>query len=203
MRRRISAVVIGLLAALAIAGPAFADTTPGPGGPGGNFRQSGDALYFDAGAGSCSGSTCTDTFVYGSVVEFKDGTSEASVCVDQFTYAARTGRSSGFFSGCALVAPDIAADTSSVSVDVMIQGETCGRRSCTPDEVTLSVSLAAISDANAYSFTQKNQFGTCTDTVRVKGIASDVEGSLVVDGVEQYAFGRVGSESFSVSTRCK
>jgi hypothetical protein len=201
MGRRISAVVIGLLMAVAVAGSASADTTPG--GPGGNFRESGEALYFDAGAGSCSANTCTETFIFGSVVELKDGTTIADVCVDQFTYASRTGRVSSSFFGCAQVTPDIADDTSSASVDVTIEGDRCARRTCTTDEVTVSLSLTAVSSPNAYSFSQKNQFENCTDTVRVRGISSSAEGTLTVDGVEQSAFGSIGSESFTVSTRCK
>ncbi len=200
MRRRISAVLLGLLAALAVAGPAFADTGPGPGG---DFRESGDALYFNSGASGCSGSTCTETSVSGSIVTLKSGTTHAEVCVDQFTFAARTGRFISAFFGCAQVAPDIAADTSSASVDVTIEGETCGRRTCTPDELTISLSLTAISDPSAYSFSTKNTFDNCTDTVRVRGIVSEAEGTLTVDGTDQAAFGQIGSESFAVSTRCR
>lgn len=201
MRRRISAVVLGLLAALALAGPAFADTTPG--GPGENFRQSGDALYFNASGGTCDGSTCTDTFVSGALVEFSDGSTLEEICVDQFTYAARTGRFISSFFGCAPVAPDIAEDTSSASAEVTVQGDRCGRRTCTADEVTVSLSLTAIGDPNSYSFSQKNEFDTCVDTVRVRGESSDAEGTLTVDGVETAAFGQIGSESFAVSTRCR
>jgi hypothetical protein len=201
MRRRISAVVLGLFAALALAGPAFADTTPG--GPGENFRQSGDALYLNAFGGTCDGSTCTDTFISGYIVEFNDGTSITEVCVDQFTYAARTGRFISSFFGCAPVAPDIAEDTSSASAEVTVQGDRCGRRTCTSDEVSVSLSLTAVGDPNSYSFSQKNEFGTCVDTVRVRGESSDAEGPLTVDGVEMVAFGQIGSESFAVSTRCR
>lgn len=201
MRRRISAAVLGLFTVLAVAAPVFADTTPG--GPGGNFRESGDALYFNASGGECEGSTCTDTFVFGHIVEFNDGTTITEVCVDQVTYAARTGRFISSFFGCAPVAPDIAEDTSSVSAEATIEGETCGRRTCSADEVTVSVSLTAFGDPNSYSFSQKNEFGDCVDTVRVRGESSDAEGTLTVDGTELFAFGQIGSESFAVSTRCR
>ncbi len=202
MRRRISAVVLGLFTVLVAAAPVFADTTPGPGGPGGNFRESGDALYFGASGGECDRSTCTDTFVFGHDVELNDGTTITEVCVDQFTYASRTGRLISSFFGCAPVAPDIAEDTSSVSAEATIQGDSC-RRTCTADEVTVSVSLTAFGDPNSYSFTQKNEFGDCVDTVRVRGESSDAEGTLTVDGTELFAFGNIGSESFAVSTRCR
>ena len=203
MGRRISAVVIGLLMALAVAAPVFADTTPGPGGPGENFRQSGDALYFNAFAGSCEGSTCTDTFISGAIVDFSDGSSIDEVCVDQFTYAARTGRFISSFFGCAQGAASIAEDTSSASADVTVQGETCGRRTCSADEVSVSVELTAISDPVPYSFSERNTFGNCTDTVRVRGESSEAEGTLILDGDEQLVFGQIGSESFTVTTRCK
>ena len=49
MRRRLLGVIVGSVLALAIAGPALADTVPGPG----NFRDSGDRTFLYA-FGSCT-----------------------------------------------------------------------------------------------------------------------------------------------------
>jgi hypothetical protein len=131
------------------------------------------------------------------------GGSDAYVCVDQFTYAVRGGGRFSSFFGCAAVAPTIAKDLSSASASATVQGDTCGRRTCTADELSVSVSLASIGDPNSYSYTQKNEFGNCVDTYRVRGEAADAEGTMVVDGTSLLAYGQIGSESYSFSTRCR
>ncbi|MFL5684418.1 MAG: hypothetical protein ACJ77D_00010 [Chloroflexota bacterium] len=203
MHRRIVAVLVGCLCALAVAGPAFADTVPGP-GPG-NFRDSGSSLYLGASSSECGQSTCTDTNVYGSITTLRGGETSAVVCVDQFTYPQHGGGSSSSLSGCADVAPDIASDLSSGSVDATILAEQCGRQRCSNQEVELSVSaeLTAVSGLNAYSYTQKQQYQNCTDSYRVRGEASDAEGSIVVDGTTFDAFGQLGHETFAFSSRCR
>jgi hypothetical protein len=198
MRRRFFAVIVGLLSALAIAGPALADTVPGPG----NFRDSGSSTYLNAFGSVCGQTTCTDTNVYASTTDLQGGDSFAYVCVDQFTYPLRGGGRFRSLSGCADVGPDIASDLSSGSVEATFLADACGRRSCSTVEVSLSVSLTAFGSPNAYSYTQKNQFENCTDTYRVKGQAAEAEGTIVLNGVSIDAFGNIGSESFAFSSRC-
>ncbi|HET9520235.1 MAG TPA: hypothetical protein VFO73_04230 [Candidatus Limnocylindrales bacterium] len=199
MGRRIGAVAFGLLLSVALAAPVLADTTPDPG----NYRESGSALYVNAGASECGQTTCTDTFVYGAIVELQGGGSDAYVCVDQFTYPLRGGGRVDYFFGCASVAPDIAHDLSSASVDVTIFGESCGRRTCTPAEKSVAMSLTAFGDPNSYSSTQKNEYGNCIDTYRIRGQASDAEGTIEIDGASLFAFGQIGEESFTFSSRCR
>jgi hypothetical protein len=199
MRRRLSAVVLGLLATLVIAAPVFADTVPGPG----NFRDSGTSDYVNAFASECGQTTCTDTFVYGSIVDLQGGETFAYVCIDQFTYSIRGGGRFQSLSGCAEgTAPDIASDLSSATIDATILADSCGRRTCSTVEVSLSLSLAAIGDPNSYSYTQKNEYQNCVDTYRVKGEAADAEGTLVINGSSLAAYGQIGSESWAFSTRC-
>ena len=199
MRRRLLAVCLGLLSALAIAGPALADTVPGPG----NFRDSGDSTYLSSFGSVCGQSTCTDTNIYGSNTDLQGGDSFAFVCVDQFTYPIRGGGRFRSLSGCADIGPDVASDLSSGSAEATILADSCGRRSCTTIEVSLSVSLDAVGSPNAYSYTQKNQYQNCTDTYRVRGEAADAEGTIVLNGASIDAFGQLGSESFAFSTRCR
>ena len=200
MRRRLFALGIGVLSALAVAGPAFADTSPGPG----NFRDSGRSDYFNAYASDCGQNTCTDTNVYGQVTDLQSGDSFVSICFDQFTYPLRQGGPVSDLSGCTEVAPTIAGDLSSASADVTILAQQCGRRSCSGESsVSVSVDLAAISSPNAYSYTQKQQYENCTDTYRVRGQAADAAGTITVDGASLDAFGNIGSETFAFSTRCR
>jgi hypothetical protein len=200
MRRRLLAIGIGVLSALAVAGPAFADTSPGPG----NFRDSGSTDYLNAWASVCSQSSCTDTSIYAQVTDLQGGDSFVSVCFDQFTYPARQGGQVSDLSGCTEVAPTIAKDLSSASLDVTILAQQCGRRTCSGEtSVSVSVDLTAIGSPNAYSYTQKNQYQNCTDTYRVRGQAADAEGTITVDGASLDAFGQIGSETFAFSTRCR
>lgn len=198
MRRRLSAVVLGLVSVLLLAAPAYADTVPGPG----NFRDSGSSEYVNAGSTECGTTTCTDTFIYGSTTDLQGGGSYSYVCVDQFTYPLRGGGRFKSLSGCAEVAPTIASDLSSASVDATILADSCGRRTCSTVEVSVSLSLAAISDPNAYSYTQKQEYENCVDTYRVKGQSADAEGTMVVNGSSLDAFGQIGSETFAFSSRC-
>ena len=69
-------------------------------------------------------------------------------------------------------------------------------------EVSVSLSLAAISDPNSYSYTQKQEYENCVDTYRVKGQSADAEGTMVVNGSSLDAFGQIGSETFAFSSRC-
>jgi hypothetical protein len=202
MRRRLTAVLVGCLCALAITGTALADTSPGP-GPG-NFRDSGDSLYMYAFASECGQATCTDTNVYGQVTDLRGGDTFSIVCFDQFTYQIRGGGGFSSLSGCAEgVGPDIASDLSSGSIEATIVAQECGRHSCSQEvELSVSADLTAVSGPNAYSYTQKNQYENCTDTYRVRGEASDAEGTISFDGTTLDAFGQLGDESFAFSSRC-
>lgn len=199
MRRRLSAVVLGLVSAFALAGPVLADTGPGPG----NFRDSGSSVFVNAGASTCGTTTCTDTFVFGSTTILKGGDTFANVCVDQFTYPLRGGGRFKSLSGCADIGPDVAADLSSASVDTTFLADSCGRRSCSTVQVSVSLSLATVGAPNVYSYTQKNQFENCTDTYKVKGQSAEAEGTIVVNGTSMDAFGSIGAESFVFSSRCR
>ena len=204
MRRRLFAVLVGCLSALMLTGTVFADTGPGP-GPG-NFRDSGSSVYFNASSFDCGPSTCTDTYVSGWVTTARSGDSFTSVCFDQFTYQSHGGGASSYLSGCTDVdaTVDVASDLSSGSVAAVIVAQECGRRTCT-NEVELSVSaeLTAVSDPNAYSYTQKQQYENCTDTYRVRGEASEAQGSITVDGSTLEAYGQLGAETFAYSSRCR
>jgi hypothetical protein len=199
MRRRISALVLGLLSVFVLAAPVLADTGPGPG----SFRDSGDTVYINAGATQCGQTTCTDTFVSGQTTNTKSGDSFAVVCVDQFTYPIKGGSKFKALSGCADGGPTVASDLSSASADATILADSCNKRSCTQVTLSVSLSLTAVSTPNAYSYTQKNQYQNCTDTFRVKGQSRDAEGTLSVNGTSQDAFGSIGAESFAFSTRCR
>lgn len=185
--------------AITIAGPALADTVPGPG----NFRDSGDRTFLSAFGSVCGQSTCTDTNIFSDATDLQGGDSFASLCVDQFTYPIRGGGRFKSLSGCADIGPDVASDLSSGSAAATFQADSCGRRSCTTVTVSLSVSLDAVGSPNAYSYTQKNQYQNCTDTYRVRGQAADAEGTIVLNGSSIDAFGQLGSESFAFSTRCR
>jgi hypothetical protein len=198
MRRRISAAILALVASLVLAAPAFADTTPGPG----NFRDSGTSEYFNAFAGACGQATCTEVNVYAQNVVLQGGDTFASVWVDRFTYPIRGGRGS-YQSGCVEVGPTFASDLSSASFSGTIPLESCNRRTCTVEEVDLSVSLSAVAEPNSYAYTQKNTFENCTDTYRVRGDVADAEGSIDIDGTSMSAYGQIGSESFAFSSRCR
>ena len=200
MRRRLLALGIGALSALAVAGPAFADTTPDPG----NFRDSGSTRYFNAGASECGQSSCTDTNVSGQITELRSGETFVSICFDQFTYPIRGGGQVSGLSGCADgVSMTIAGDLSTASADVTLIAQQCGRRCSGEQSVSVSVDLSAIGSPNAYSYTQKQQFENCTDTYRVRGQAADAEGTITVDGTSLDAFGQIGSETFAFSSRCR
>ena len=202
MRRRLFAVFVGIVLALALVGPVLADTTPGP-GPG-NFRDSGDNTYLFAFGSVCGQSTCTDTNVSANAFDLQGGDTFLSVCVDQFTYPIRGGNRFKSLSGCSDASgPDIAADLSSGSASASIVADSCGRRSCSSVDVSVSVNLDAVAAPGAYSYTQKNTFQNCTDTQRVRGQASDAEGSIVLNGTSMDAFGQIGAESFTFSERCR
>lgn len=198
MRRRLFASLFGLISVFVLAGPAFADTTPTP-----NYRDSGSGEYVNAFASECGQSTCTDTFVYGTNVDLQSGDDYSYVCVDQFTYPIRGGGRFLSLSGCADTGINVASDLSSASADATILAESCGRHSCSTEEITVSLSLTAVGDPIAYSYTSRNKFGNCVDTYRVRGSAADAEGTLDVDGTSLSAFGQIGSEDFAFSTRCR
>ena len=198
MRRRLSASFLALVASLVLAAPVFADTVPGPG----NFRDSGTSEYFYASGGECGASSCTDYSVYGQIVDLQGGDTFASVCVDISTYPLHGGRGDYRY-GCVEVAPDIAADLSSASFSGTIPLESCNRQGCTVENIDVSASIAAVSDPNSYSYTQKNTFENCTDTYRVRGDVADAEGSISVDGTSLSAYGQIGSETFAFSSRCR
>ena len=199
MRRRLSAVVLALAAMLVLAAPAFADTSPGPG----NFRDSGSSEYAYASGAECGSSTCTETNVYSQTTKLRGGDTFSQICVDQYTYPLRGGNHVSGYSGCSDAAPVIADDLSSASMNATILAESCGRRSCTTKEISLSVSLDAIGGSNAYSYTQKQGYENCTDTYRVRGDVADAEGTIVVNGTSLDAYGQIGAESFAYSSRCR
>jgi hypothetical protein len=198
MRRHFSAVVLALMSVFVLAAPVFADTGPGPG----NFRDSGSTVYVNSYASECGATTCTDTYVYGQTTDLQSGDSFAQSCVEQYTYPVRGGGRFKALYGCADVGPTVASDLSSASIDATILADSCGRRSCTTVEVSVSLSLTAIGDPIPYSYTQKSTYGSCTDTYRVKGAVADAEGTLAVNGTALSAFGQIGSEAFAFSTRC-
>jgi hypothetical protein len=201
MRRRLFAVLIGCLSALALAGSAFADTVPGPG----NFRDSGSDVYLYAFASECNQATCTDTNVSANVTTLRGGDVFSFVCVDQFTYSVRGGGGGTSLSGCTEDGTiNIADDLSSGSVEATVLAQECGRHTCSQEvELSASADLTAVSGVNAYSYTQKNQYENCTDTYRVRGESRDAEGSIVVDGTTLPAFGQLGAETFAFSSRCR
>jgi len=202
MRRRLFAVFVGLVSALTLVGPVLADTTPGP-GPG-HFRDSGSNTYLFAFGTVCGQSTCTDTNVSANTTVLQGGDTFLSVCVDQFTYPIKGGNRFKSLSGCSEDAgPNVAADLSSGSAEATFLADSCGRRSCSTVNVTVSLTLAAVAAPVAYSYSQKSTFQNCTDTQRVKGQASDAEGSIVINGASMDAFGQIGAESFSFSSRCR
>jgi hypothetical protein len=198
MRRRLSALALGLLASIAFVSPVLADTTPDPG----NFRDSGSASYFSAFSSECGTATCTDTNVFAQVVELQSGETFSDLCVDVFTYNIRGGRGSGV-GGCVQATADIADDLSSASFSGTVLLESCNRRTCSGSEVDVSLTLNAVGAANAYSRTEKNQFENCTDTYRVRGSNRQAEGSITVDGATSEAFGQIGAETFTFTTRCR
>ena len=126
MRRRLTALILGLSAALAMAGPAMADTVPEPG----NYRDSGTAQYFYAYSSECGMTSCTDTNVYGQIVELRSGEVFTDVCLDRYTYSIRGGKGS-FEGGCVQASPDFGDNLSSVSFSGTIPLESCNRRTCT------------------------------------------------------------------------
>lgn len=199
MRRRLSALLLGLVASLAIAAPALADTVPDPG----NYRDSGSADYFHATVSDCLGASCTDTTVYGAIADLHGGDVVVHVCVDRYTYSIRGGGGGTWAYGCAEVAPDIAADLTSASFSGTIQVESCGRRTCTIDDVNVSVSMAVVGEPIPYAHSQKFQYDNCTDTYRVRGSSAPAEGSMEVDGTSFAAYGAIGSETFAYSVRCR
>lgn len=198
MRRRLSAVVLGLTAVFALAGPVLADT-----GGGFNYRDSGSTLYASAWASECGQSTCTDTNVWMSHVVLKSGETFSDLCVDQFTYPLRgNGRYRSFY-GCAATSINIAADLSTASASATLDGYACGPRSCVEASLPVSVDMWAIADPVPYSFTYRSSWQNCTDTYRVRGEAAEAEGTVTVDGTELAAYGQIGSETFAFSTRCR
>jgi hypothetical protein len=194
MRRRLASVIGGLFLVLSIAGPAFADTMPqGPG----------DRVYFNADSFVCGQSTCTETFVSGDATNLKSGESFSTVCVDQFTFPAHGGNRVSSFYGCADVPIDVAHDGSTASASAHNVGETCGRRSCTTQELDLSVSLVARSEPSPYSYSFRNKFDTCTESGKVTGASVEAEGTVEVNGTSSDAFGGIGAESFTYTIRCR
>ena len=198
MRRRLTALILGLGAALAMAGPAMADTVPEPG----NYRDSGTAQYFYAYSSECGMTSCTDTNVYGQIVQLRSGEVFTDVCLDRYTYSIRGGKGS-FEGGCVQASPDFGDNLSSVSFSGAIPLESCNRRTCTATPVSLSVSLDAVGGPTSYSRTEKYQFENCTDTYRVRGEQAQAEGTITVDGTTSDAFANIGSESFTFSSRCR
>lgn len=198
MRRRLSAVVLGLVSVFALAGPVLADT-----GGGFNYRDSGSAAYASAWATECAQSTCTDTNVWMSDVVLKSGERFTDLCVDQFTYPIRgNGRYRSFF-GCATTSINIASDLSTASASATLDGYACGQRSCVEASLSVSVSLSAIAEPVPYSFTSRSQWQNCSDSYRVRGESAEAQGTVTVDGTELAASGQIGSETFAFSTRCR
>lgn len=194
MRRRLASAIGGLFLVLAIAGPAFADTSP---------QGSGDRVYFDANSAVCGQSTCTETFARAEAANFKSGESYSYLCVDQFTFSIRGGNRSKGFSGCADVPIDVADDLSSASASAHIVADSCGRRTCTTTELDVSVSLVATSDPAPYSYSYRNKFDTCTETGKVTGVSAEAQGTIDLNGSSIDAYGGIAAESFSYTVRCR
>jgi hypothetical protein len=142
MGRRLSAVVLGVVSALLFAGTAFADTTPGPG----HFRDSGDRLYLNSFAYECGANRCTETYVSGEAVDLQHDGSISDACVEQFSYPIRGGARTRDFGVCGDATVNVASDLSSGSIDATLTYEVCGRRSCTTQVISFSLSLNAIGD---------------------------------------------------------
>lgn len=167
------------------------------------LRESGTQEFLSAFSTTCSGMTCTDTFVDAFTVE--EGL--VVVCVSQFTYNVRNGRIVSEESGCSEPSPDglvVTDDLSASLAETSVTFFECDQRGCTEGD-TVTVSAELTSFGPVFTFTDRGTFsdGTCTFRFRSSGEQSEATGTLTIDGETLDANGFVGTSEFTVSTRCK
>ncbi|HEX5829225.1 MAG TPA: hypothetical protein VFY23_16985 [Candidatus Limnocylindrales bacterium] len=190
--KRILSVLLAMIAVLAIAAPAAAAAPERP-------RGSYSGISFQAYAGDCGRSQCTDYNVWAEQYTDSQGGEGTYVCVDVFTYSTRTGRGTSA-SGCADgVAFSIASDLSSASLPAT-SFEICGR-SC--HTVTVAAALQATSGENTYRSRSTQTYDTCTYTYTDTGTSREAAGTLTWDGTSKDAYGSIQQYESTYSERCK
>jgi hypothetical protein len=168
-------------------------------------RDAGTQAFVFAFNFSCGPSTCTDTHV--DVFTVADGV--IVVCVSEFTFNLRTGRTVSEEGGCsneisadALVITD---DLSSASLSpTEVTFFNCNPQGCVEgDTVTVSAELTAFGPI--FTDRQRSTFsdGTCTFTFTSSGDQRQATGTITIDGETLTAEGNIGMGKFTQTEHCR
>jgi hypothetical protein len=198
MRRTISIVGAVFLLLLVTAAPALAAPAP-------RIHDSGSVNYAYAFSSSCSGTTCTDTYINVFTATLDNGDTENVVCVDIFTYPVRGRGGYTDTYGCGPASSfTIASDFSSATLGTttITDATTCTSRRCDPTTITVSGTFTAAGAASTYSYRQSNKYPDCTERFSVRGTSVPATFQGTVNGTSITAEGAMGKERYSFSSTC-
>lgn len=198
MRRTISILGAVFLLLLVTAAPALAAPAP-------RIHDSGSVNYAYASSSSCSGTTCTDTYINVFTATLDNGDTENVVCVEIFTYPLR-GRG-GFTDtyGCGPASSfTIASDFSSATLGTtaITDAVTCTARRCSPTTITIGGTFTASGTASTYSYRSTFSNGDCTERYSVKGTSTPATFQGTLNGTSITADGGIGKERYTFSSTC-
>lgn len=165
MRRTIFVLGAVCLLLIVTAVPALAAAAP-------RIHDSGTVTYASAYATSCSGSTCTDTYINVQIAKLDKGGTDSFVCAEQFTYPTRGRGGYTDTYGCGpassfTVASDLS--TATLGSTTIADAQTCTPRSCTPTTITVGGTFTASGAASSYSYRSTYTSNGCTERYSVKG----------------------------------
>jgi hypothetical protein len=192
--RRLGFLLTAALLMLAFAAPVSARD---------RVRDSDTFSSFSSFSETCSGNTCTST----SVDAFSISADTVVVCVNEFTYNTRTGRSVSEQSGCTETAPSVLTISSAMSVrlaptDVTIYN--CNQRRCTEaGTVTVSASDQASGPIITATGRVTIKEESCTTKITFSDRSAPVAGTLTIDGTTLDEQGGATISQQTVTTSCR
>lgn len=195
----VPAIVVPMLL-LALAAPTLAAPP---------LKESGTSMYFSSYSTVCSegrSPSCTDT----SLNVFSIAPDSVLVCVDTYTYSARTYRLISQESGCTETSSSVLSITGDFTVtlsdtSVTVSELRCGRRGCIEAgtrTITVSAQDAAVGPIQTSSGRGSFSDGTCTYRYSFTERSAELAGTMTIDGVtlDQWGWGSVGE--YRVTARC-
>ena len=139
--------------------------------------------------------------MYAEEVTTSSGETFEYVCVDRYTYNARTGRLTKEEHGCTDTTNlTVAQDLSSATL-TPTQVEVCDGRNC--DTVTVSAELQAVGDTATFRGRSSFKDGTCTFTFSDSGQSRHAAGTLTIDGETTNVDGGIREYKSTFSQRCR
>jgi hypothetical protein len=166
-------------------------------------KDSGTFNFFSSFSTTCSGNTCTDTFVE----VFPITPDMSAVCLNYFTYSSRTGRFISQKGGCTDTDSSVLRISSAMSVSLAPTDVTllkCNQRRCTGGEtVTVSASDTASGPITTVTGRVTIKDGICTTRITFSDRNATVTGTITVDGttLDEQGFATTSDQTSTTSCR--